>query len=532
MSRKTNQDNTFSLDESLEKTLLPNTEDPYSLPPKWQWVYLSGILREIKNGTTAKQDKSGNGYLVTRIESLQNQTIDFNRLGTIVNNKDIKESDWYIADDIVLSHINSSEHVGKTALIKKDMLPLVHGMNLLRLRFIPVIMPLLFQYYSQSYQYKESILSKIHMAVNQVSINQKQLGTIVFPLAPLDEQQRIIDRIESLFAKLDEAKEKAQEVIDGFDDRKSAILHKAFSGDLTAEWRNQNDHRLKKWENKLLGNVTDNYDSKRIPLSKAEREKLEKKYDYYGASGIIDKVDQFIFDGKYLLIGEDGANLVMRSKPIAFIADGKFWVNNHAHVLKVKPDKNMEYLCYYINSISLAPYVTGSAQPKMSQSKMNTIPVPIPEYAEQNEIVRILDSLVLREQKAKETAEQVIKHIEVMKKAILARAFRGELGTNDPNDEPAIELLKRVLSDESTKESEPKPVKKRITIPKELSNQLGTVMERKIIRLYFEMDTDVLSLDDIFSVSSKKLDVLDCIRTLEKKQIIIQEENGKYRLVR
>ena len=104
----------------------------------------------------------------------------------------------------------------------------------------------------------------------------------------------------------------------------------------------------------------------------------------------------------------------------------------------------MEFLCYFINSIDLIPYVTGSAQPKMTQAKMNTIPIPVPTIEEQLEIVQILDKLIAGQTQAAETAEQVIDQIDTMKKAILARAFRGELGTNDPTDESAEELLKKL----------------------------------------------------------------------------------------
>ena len=233
--------------------------------------------------------------------------------------------------------------------------------------------------------------------------------------------------------------------MDGFEDRKAAILHKAFSGELTADWRRNNHTTTDQWNTKSFSSVTENHDSKRIPLSKEERANLERKYDYYGASGVIDQVDRYIFDGKYLLIGEDGANLVTRSKPIAFIAEGQYWVNNRAHILTTSQDMVMEFLCYYINSISLLPYVTGSAQPKMTQAKMNTIPVPVPSIEEQIEIVQVLNNLIEKQEQASDAANQVIEQIDSMKKAILARAFRGELGTNDPVDESAKELLKRVL---------------------------------------------------------------------------------------
>ena len=161
---KTKKKETLTPEERLQAALVPESEQPYPVPANWCWVRLGSLLSEIKNGTTIKQDKSGIGFKVTRIESLQNQTIDFGRLGTIVNAQEIKDIDWYLAGDIALSHINSAEHVGKTALINADMLPLVHGMNLLRLRFYSeCCMPLFFQYFSQSFQYKDEILTRIRL---------------------------------------------------------------------------------------------------------------------------------------------------------------------------------------------------------------------------------------------------------------------------------------------------------------------------------------------------------------------------------
>ena len=118
------------------------------------------------------------------------------------------------------------------------------------------------------------------------------------------------------------------------------------------------------WEWCRFTSVTVNRDSERKPISSANRTNVAKIYDYYGASGKIDKIDKFIFNEKLLLIGEDGANLVTRSKPIAFFAEGQYWVNNHAHCIDSTDKLILEYLCLYINAISLEKYVTGSAQPK------------------------------------------------------------------------------------------------------------------------------------------------------------------------
>ena len=136
-----------------------------------------------------------------------------------------------------------------------------------------------------------------------------------------------------------------------------------------------------------------NRDAKRIPLSVAQRKKLKKKYDYYGASGVIDKVDRYLFDKPLLLIGEDGANLLLRSKPIAFIATGKYWVNNHAHVIDAVGGVDLHYIALFINATNLAPYVTGTAQPKMNQERLNSILVPLPPSAEQHRIVTAFEEI-------------------------------------------------------------------------------------------------------------------------------------------
>ena len=147
------------------------------------------------------------------------------------------------------------------------------------------------------------------------------------------------------------------------------------------------------WVWARFGTAMINRDAERIPLSVNEREKLQKIYDYYGASGVIDKVDRYLFSKPLLLIGEDGANLLTRSKPIAFIARGQYWVNNHAHVLDSSDGLLLEYVAVYINAINLTPYVTGTAQPKMNQEKMNSILIPIPPTGEQFRIVQKINQI-------------------------------------------------------------------------------------------------------------------------------------------
>mgnify|MGYP001043160116 CR=1 FL=1 len=148
------------------------------------------------------------------------------------------------------------------------------------------------------------------------------------------------------------------------------------------------------WVWASFGDITISRDGERIPVSREDREQRAKVYDYYGASGVIDKIDGFLFDKPLLLIGEDGANLINRSTPIAFIARGKYWVNNHAHVLDGLSEGFLRYVELFINAIDLKPYVTGTAQPKMNQAKMNSIPVALPPLAEQHRIVAKIDALM------------------------------------------------------------------------------------------------------------------------------------------
>lgn len=148
------------------------------------------------------------------------------------------------------------------------------------------------------------------------------------------------------------------------------------------------------WTWTSFGQATICRDGERIPVSQDERNLREKLYDYYGASGVIDKIDGFLFDKPLLLIGEDGANLINRSTPIAFIARGKYWVNNHAHVIDGITEAFLRFMELYINATDLKPYVTGTAQPKMNQAKMNGIPIAMPPEEEQNRIVAKVDELM------------------------------------------------------------------------------------------------------------------------------------------
>jgi len=183
----------------------------------------------------------------------------------------------------------------------------------------------------------------------------------------------------------------------------------------------------KNWELSSLGYITENHDGKRIPVSKIKRKEMAGKYPYYGASGIIDYVNEPIFNGKYLLIGEDGANLLSRSTPVAFIAEGEFWVNNHAHVLTTFDEIPLEFVSYFLNNIDLSNWITGTAQPKLNQRNMNKIPIPIPPIKEQIRIILKIEELFSELNKIKIILETTKSQLNILRQSILKSAFDGYL---------------------------------------------------------------------------------------------------------
>ena len=199
------------------------------------------------------------------------------------------------------------------------------------------------------------------------------------------------------------------------------------------------------WQWVKLGEITLNRDAERVPLSSAVRKKqTNKRYNYYGASGVIDKVDNYLFEDRLLLVGEDGANLLSRSKDNAFFAEGRYWVNNHAHVIDSTDKLILDYVAIVINSTPLDKYITGSAQPKFTQDNLNNFPIPLPPLAEQKRIVAEIEKwfALIDELEANKQDLQVV--IRQVRAKVLDLAIHGKLVSQDPNDEPAIALLRRI----------------------------------------------------------------------------------------
>lgn len=278
----------------------------------------------------------------------------------------------------------------------------------------------------------------------------RQIRTAEIPLAPMSEQKRIADKLDTVLARVDAVSTRLDRVAPLLKRFRQSVLAAATSGRLTDDWR-KNLGRLSateglpsQWQAASIATAAINQDNLRRPISEVERRERQGVFNYYGASGVIDTIDGFTHEGDFLLIGEDGANLLARSKPIAFRASGKIWVNNHAHVLTHPSVARLTYLSFAINAIDLSPWVTGSAQPKLTRKAMDLIPVPLPPEDEQTEIVHRVETLFAFADRLEARLKSAQAAAGRLTPALLAKAFRGELVPQDPNDEPASELLRRL----------------------------------------------------------------------------------------
>lgn len=254
----------------------------------------------------------------------------------------------------------------------------------------------------------------------------KDYGETEILVPPLSEQKRIVKFLDNEFSKIETLKTNAETNLKNAKELFETTLEKELNPlSRHSERSEESDADLPSgWEWKTLDEFSTNLDAKRKPVTKKNR--VNGNYPYYGASGIVDYVDSYIYDGKYLLISEDGANLVARSTPIAFIAEGKFWVNNHAHIIETANEATLQYLVYFFENLDLSPYVKGMAQPKLSQDSLYKIQIPLPPLSVQKEIVARLDKLSENVKRLEANYKQIIADCDELKKSILKKTFEGD----------------------------------------------------------------------------------------------------------
>lgn len=428
----------LSIEEKLEQALVVPGYEPYKIPDNWCWTNLKTVCN-LDNGI-----KHNNESLVYfDAKTLREITEPVSRNSGVIVEKGQKV--------ILVDGENSGEvfvipdrgYMGSTFRI----LNISKQFDEMYIRYFIDI-------------FREE-LKKNKIGSTIPHLNKELFYGLQFPLPPLPEQQRIVERIESLFSKLDEAKEKAQEVIDSFETRKAAILHKAFSGELTAKWREENGVGIESWERKTLGEVCNSiFDGDHMPPPKSESgipflviSNVNDGYlsfentrfvpqEYYDA--ITDTRKPEKGDVLYTLVGSFGI-------PVVVDTNAPFCFQRHMALLKPK-SINTYFLWYLLQSQEMyqkaSSIAKGVAQLTVPIKGLRLMDFNCPSEEEQIEIVRILDRLLEKEDTSKDNAESIIDQIETMKKAILARAFRGELGTNDPEEESAVELLKQILTGE------------------------------------------------------------------------------------
>lgn len=415
---------------TIEEALVPVEEQEYNIPNNWIWIYQNFVC-QLANG----EKMSGEEYPYLEVKYLRGDT-----------DAEIKDSGRFITANTKVILVDG-ENSGEVFEVLEDG---YMGSTFKALNISEIVNEKYLLYYVDS---KRELLKKNKTGSAIPHLNKRLFLGLGFPLPPLPEQQRIVEQIESLFSKLDEAKEKAQEVIDRYEARNAAVYNDAFSGRLTAQWRKDN-YKENKWETKRFDEVADIKSNLVEPSNYLEFPHI--------APDNIEKRTGILRD--YHTIAEDGvksgkhrfyAGQILYSKIRPYLSkvvmvdfDGLC----SADMYPIEAKENTKYLLYYMLSDMFLEQASSagsrSVLPKINQKELSAIKVRITSDEEQKEVVRILDYLLPMMQQVRDKAVQVVDNIDTIKKSILAKAFRGELGTNISEDESAMELLKIILNKE------------------------------------------------------------------------------------
>mgnify|MGYP000712703116 CR=1 FL=1 len=288
-------------------------------------------------------------------------------------------------------------------------------------------------YYYYYYLMVDNTKELLHLAKNlRHSFTEEQLGMLKVPFPPFKEQSAIAAYLDSQCAKIDEIIAEAKTSIEDYKQWKASIIYEAVTKGLdpNVEMKDSGIEWIgeipKGWNTCRIKNATINMDNLREPISAENRENKLGLYDYYGASGVIDKIDSYNVDDTVLLIGEDGANLKMRNLPLVYRASGKFWVNNHAHILKVSSNNCYGYIAYLLEAGDYTTYITGSAQPKLSQFNLMRFPIVVPPISEQIAIEKHLDSICSKIDGLIWEKQSSITDLETYKKSLIYEVVTGK----------------------------------------------------------------------------------------------------------
>ena len=448
----------LTIEERLQQALVPAEEQPYEVPENWVWVRL-GAVCFFENGYAFKSDKfsSEKGIPVIRISNIKENNVDLDDcIKTLEENIDEK----FIVHQGDLLIAMSGATTGKNGVyMSANIAYLNQRVGNIKVKNKELLIEKFRNFYIANMQ--NEILNTAYGGA-QPNISSQKMSVMTFPLPPLSEQQRIIERIEVLFAKLDEAKERLQEVADSFAVRKAAILHKAFMGELTKQWRRENGVSDESWEEKTIGEICSSLkygtskkssdDGEVVVLRMGNLQNGEIDWSNLAYTSDEEDIKKYLLkSGDVLFNRTNSPELVGKTS----IYRGEMPAIYAGYLIKLDYEKNIvvgDYLNYYLNSSKAKEYymqvkTDGVSQSNINAKKIGEFEIPLPTLSEQHEIVRLIDDLLARERAAQQAAEQALASIDLMKKSILARAFRGELGTNKASEASALELLKQVLAE-------------------------------------------------------------------------------------
>ena len=446
---------TLTPEERLQAALVPESEQLYPVPGNWCWIRLGASIN-LYNGDRGTNYPSKKDY--------QSSGIPFVNAGAIVDGELNEEEFNYISEDkydsLRAGKIQQGDilyclrgSLGKTAIVHQKFKGAISSSLCILRANESLLKEYLYYLLCSNVIGHQQILAENGSA--QPNLSAASVMDYMIPFSPLAEQQRIVDRIESLFAKLDEAKQKAKDTLDSFETRKAAILHKAFTGELTARWRKEHGVGMESWKEETLGSVCYSiFDGDHMPPPKSEKGIPFLVISNVNTGYLSFENTRFVPESYYEALSDtrkpgygDVLYTLVGSYGIPVIVDSEYPFCFQRHMALLKP-KNIDsyYLWYILQSREMfekaTQIATGTAQLTVPIKGLRKLKFNCASANEQIEIVRILDDLLAKEQQAKEAAEKVLEQIDLTRKAILARAFRGELGTNDPSEESAVELLK------------------------------------------------------------------------------------------
>lgn len=450
----------LTIEERLQQALVPAEEQPYEVPENWVWTYISSGFDVTSSKRVHKSDWLSEGIPFYRTREL----VKLSEQGYVDNELFISE-DLYKTfkkefgvpqkNDLLISGVGT---IGVPYVISDEKEFYFKDGNVIWLKNKGV-----FDASYMYYLYKTVFIdNQIHSMSAGTTVDTYTIinaKNTIIPLPPLPEQQRIVERIEELFAKLDEAKERLQEVAESFAVRKAAILHKAFTGELTKQWRWENGVSDESWEEKKLWEVgvLERGRSKHRPRND---ERLFGGIYPFIQTGDVANADMFIEKHSQTLsdFGMQQSKLFAKNTICITIAAniGKVAILSYDSCfpdsvvgLTTDEKNSYKYVYYYLSTQQkeLESKAPATAQKNINLKVLNDLDIPLPTLPEQHEIVRLIDDLLARERSAQQATEQALASIDLMKKSILARAFRGELGTNKASEASALELLRQVLAE-------------------------------------------------------------------------------------